>query len=83
LAESFELSDQVSDVSFGVAAGEVVGAEVVIELTGGKHVPAGDDDRVLDGADGAAVTAAGAEALVLGGEVGAAARAGGGERGFL
>src|SRR5439155_9700339 len=52
-------------------------------LAGGEHVPAGDDDRVLDGTDCAAVTAAGAEALILGGEVGAAAHAGGSERGFL
>ena len=53
---------------------------VVVELAGGEHVPDGDDDRVLDGAERFLVSAAGAEPLVLGGEVGVlgAARGDGG-----
>ena len=47
-------------VSFGVASCEVVAAEVAVELAGGEHVPAGDEDRVFDGAERFLVAAAGA-----------------------
>src|SRR5215210_2464013 len=47
LAEAFELGDEASDVAVGVALAEVVGAEIVVELAGGEHVPAGHDDRVM------------------------------------
>ncbi len=46
-----------------------VAAGVAVELAGGEHVPAGAEDRVLDGALGGAVAAAHAEATVLGLEV--------------
>jgi hypothetical protein len=47
VAEAFELGDEALGGLFGVAAGEVVAAEVVVDLAGGEHVPDGDDDRVL------------------------------------
>jgi hypothetical protein len=56
--------------AFGVAALEVVAAQVAVHLAGAEHVPAGADDRVLDRAERLLVTAAGLEAGVLGGEVG-------------
>ena len=37
----------------------------LVELAGGEHVPAGDDDRVLDGAERLLVAAARAQAGVL------------------
>ena len=48
MSERFELGDEAAGLVFGVAAAEVVGAEVTVELAGGEHVPAGADDRVLD-----------------------------------
>ena len=53
--EPFELGDEASGLAFGVAALVVVAAEVGVELAGCEHVPAGADDRVFDGAEGAAV----------------------------
>src|SRR5579875_2942616 len=82
VSESFELGDEPSGLAFGVAAGEVVAAEVVVDLAGGEHVPAGADDRVLDGADGAAVPELGLLATVEGLEV-AAVGADRGERRVL
>jgi hypothetical protein len=46
-------------VAFGVAALEVVAAEVAVGLAGVEHVPVGDQDRVLDGTEGAALGCAG------------------------
>ena len=66
---AFELGDEAAGGAFGVAAAEVVAAEVAVELAGCEHVPAGAEDRVLDGAERASVAAAGPEALVLRGEV--------------
>src|SRR5215213_9395094 len=54
VAEGLELGDEAFGVAFGVAALEVVAAEVVVGLAGGEHVPVGDQHRVLDGAEGAA-----------------------------
>src|SRR5438876_7766847 len=82
LSEAFELVDEAADLAFGVAAGVVVAAEVVVGLAGGEHVPVGDQDRVLDGADRAAVPDPWAQAAVLGLQV-AVVGAGGGQRGFL
>src|SRR4051794_4440000 len=82
LSEAFELVDEAADLAFGVAALVVVAPEVVVGLAGGEHVPVGDQDRVLDGADGAAVSDAGPQSSVLGLQV-AAVGAGGGQRGFF
>src|SRR3954454_7371302 len=71
VAEAFELGDEALGVAFGVAALVVVAAEVSVVLAVGEHVPVGDEDRVFDGAERAAVAEARLEALVLGGEVGA------------
>src|SRR4051812_29834909 len=70
VSEGFELGDEALGVAFGVAALEEVAAEVVVGLAGGEHVPVGDQHRVFDGAQRAAVPDAGLEALVLRGEVG-------------
>ena len=67
--ERFEFRDEAFGRAGGVAALEVVAAEVVVELAGGEHVPVGGQHRVFDGAEGAAVSEARLEALVLRGEV--------------
>src|SRR5712691_3378381 len=69
VSESFELGDEASGGSFGVAAAEVVAAGFAVELAGLQHVPARAEDRVFDGAERPSVAAAGAQALVLRGEV--------------
>ena len=58
VSESFELGDEAAGGAFGVAAGEVIAAEVVVELAGLEHVPAGGEDRVGDGDAGAVGAAA-------------------------
>src|SRR3989442_1048971 len=55
VAEAFELGDEAAGGAFGVAAAEVVAAGLAVELAAGEHVPAGAEDRVLDGADRFAV----------------------------
>src|SRR3954454_12517551 len=82
VSEGLELGDEAFGGAFGVAALEVVAAEVTVGLAGGEHVPVGDQDRVLDGADRAAVADPGLEPSVLGLEV-AALGAGGGQCGFF
>jgi hypothetical protein len=72
VSETFELSDEASCLFVGVEAGEVLAAGVAVELAAGEHVPAGDDDRVSDGADRFLVPAASLQASVLRGEVGVA-----------
>ena len=64
VAEAFELGDEASGQAFGVAAGEVVGAEVSVGLAGGEHVPDRADPGVLDGAECALVPAARLQAPV-------------------
>jgi hypothetical protein len=39
VSEALELFDEALGLAFGVAAGEVVGAEVAVGLAGGEHVP--------------------------------------------
>jgi len=39
VAEAFELFDEALGLAFGVALGELVGAEVAVGLAGGEHVP--------------------------------------------
>src|SRR5215210_7653007 len=56
-------------VAFGVAAGEVVATCLSVQLAGREHVPAGAEDRVLDGAECAAVAAPWPQPPVLRGEV--------------
>jgi len=70
MAEAFELGDEALGGACGVAAGEVVAAEVVVELAGLEHLPAGGEDRVGDGDAGAAGAAADAESRLLGLQVG-------------
>src|SRR6266852_7891413 len=79
LAEAFELGDEAAGGAFGVAAAEVVAAGFAVELAACEQVPAGAEDRVLDGAERAAVAAARSQPLVLRGEVDVAG-AGGGHR---
>src|SRR3954452_512822 len=67
--EAFELFDEALGLAFGVALGEVVGAEVAVGLAGAEHVPDRADHGVLDGAERAFVAAAGLEPLVLRGRV--------------
>jgi hypothetical protein len=56
LAEGLEAGDEALRFAFGVqAAGEVVGAELVVGLSGGQHVPDDDEDRVDDHDDGLAL----------------------------
>src|SRR3954469_9151207 len=82
VSEGFELGDEAVGVAFGVAALEVVAAEVAVGLAGGEHVPVGDQHRVFDGAERAAGSEARLEALVLRLEV-AVVGADGGEGGFF
>src|SRR6266702_4573477 len=82
LPEAFELGDQAADLAFGVAALVVVAAELAVDLTVGEHVPVGDQDRVFDGAEDAAVADPGAQPLVLGLQVAVLGR-NGGERCFF
>src|SRR5215217_3156444 len=82
VAESLELGDEAFGVAFGVAALEVVAAEVVVGLAGGEHVPVGDEHGVFDGAERAAVPEVWPEAPVLGGEI-AVAGADGGQGGLF
>jgi hypothetical protein len=70
VAEALELGDEASGGALGVAASEVVAAEVAVGLCGAEHVPDSGQDRVLDGADRAAVPDPGAQALVERLEVG-------------
>jgi hypothetical protein len=79
VAEGLQAGDEAAGQAFGVAALVVVAAEFAVGRAGGEHVPVGDEHRVLDGAERAAVPEAGLEALVLGLEV-AAFGAGGGQR---
>src|SRR3954467_11801123 len=81
-SEGFELGDEALGVAFGVAALEVVAAEVAVSLAGGEHVPVGDQHRVLDGAERAAAPDPGLKALVLRLQV-AVAGADGGQRGLF
>src|SRR4051812_20217603 len=64
VAEALELFDEALGLAFGVALGEVVGAEVAVGLAGGEHVPDRAEQRVLDGAECALVAAACLEPLV-------------------
>jgi hypothetical protein len=50
VSEGFERGDEALGGAFGVAAGEVIPAEVAVGLAGLEHVPVGGQDRVLDGA---------------------------------
>src|SRR5947207_15733408 len=81
VSEAFELGDEAAGLALWVLTGEVVPAEVAVGLAGGEHVPVGDEDRVLDGAERAAVPDPGPQSLVLGLQVGALG-AGRGERGL-
>src|SRR5207247_5776352 len=79
---AFGLGDEASGLACWVAGGEVVAAEVAVGLAGGEHVPDRAQDRVLDGAEGAFVSAAGLEPPVLRLEV-VALDADGGHGGFF
>src|SRR5512144_2537250 len=82
VSEGLELGDEALGVAFGVAALEVVAAEVAVGLAGAEHVPVGDEHGVLDRAERASMADPGLETLVLGGQVGVFG-ADGGERGFF
>jgi len=82
VAEGFQAGDEAAGQPFGVAALVVVAAEVAVGFAVGEHVPVGDEHRVLDGAERAAVPDPWPQPLILGLEV-AVFGAGRGERGFL
>lgn len=82
MSKPFELGDEAAGLTFGVTALVVVAAQVTVDFSGGEHVPVGDEHRVLDGAQGAAVADAGAQPSVEGLQV-AAVGTGGRERGFF
>ena len=65
MSECLELGDESFGGAFGVPAREVLAAEVVVGLAGFEHVPVGDQDRVLDRSERAAVTDPRLEPLVL------------------
>jgi len=69
VAEAFELGDEPAGLSFGIAAGEVLAAEVVVKLAGGEHVPDRAQHRVLHRAERAGVTERGFLAAIQGLEV--------------
>jgi hypothetical protein len=64
VSEPFELGDEPSGLAFGVAASEVLAAEVVVELARAQHVPDRAEHRVFDGAERTAVTELGFLATV-------------------
>jgi hypothetical protein len=72
VAEALELVHGVAAGTFGVAAGVVIGAGVVIERTGMGHIPDRDQDRVFDRDECFLCSATGGDASVLGGEIGVA-----------
>jgi len=82
VTEALELGDEASGLALGVAFAVVVAAEVAVRLAGGEHVPVGDEHRVLDGNERAAVPAPWSEPLVLGLGV-AVVGAGRGQGGFF
>src|SRR4051794_1841514 len=63
--------------AFGVAALEVVAAEVAVGLAGAENVPGGGHDRVPDGDDGAGGAAAHAQPVIVGLQVAALGARGG------
>ena len=69
VAEGFELADGAGPGLGRVAPGEVVGAEVAVELAGGEHVPGRDEYGVFECDDGFDPAAAGGKTLVFGGQV--------------
>ena len=69
VAEPLELVDGVTAGAFGVAAGVVVGAWVVVERSGMGHGPDRDQDRVFDWNECLFGSATGGDASVLRGKV--------------
>ena len=59
VAEGFQASHEAAGEAFGVAALVVVPAELAVGFARGEHVPVGDEHRVLDGTECAAVPEAG------------------------
>lgn len=55
LSEAVELGNEAACVTFRIAALVVVPAQIAVGLSGGEHVPIGDEDGMLDGAESAAV----------------------------
>ena len=69
VAGGFELVDVVVDApSRVVAAGVEVGAEVVVGLAGGGHVPGGGEDGVGDGDGGLVRSSPAGDTAVAGGK---------------
>src|SRR5689334_22288836 len=66
VAEAFEAVDEPAGSTFLVDAVQVVFAQVLVGLVGGKHVIDGDQDLVGDRQGGAQGAAAGLEFVVLG-----------------
>ena len=80
-AQGVGLADDAAHRVFGVAAGEVVPAEVVVVDVVGEHVPDGGQDGVFQGDDRFLLPESWDEAVVAGAEVGLVLGAGGGHRG--
>ena len=60
VSERFELSDETFGRLVGVSLGEIVAAEIAVQLAGLQHVPGGGEDRVSDGGHRFGVPAAAA-----------------------
>src|SRR3954470_18129178 len=77
VAEAGELLDESVTLPVGVAAGEVVPAEVVVVAVVGQQVPGDDQDGVADGDGGLLLADPAGQSPELGGQVGVAGAGGG------
>src|ERR671920_899097 len=77
IAEGFEAFDGALSDAVGVAAVEVLGAEVLVAGAAFEEMVGDDEDGVADGDDGALPPASGGQAAGLLGQVAALAAAGG------
>src|SRR3954451_13315683 len=77
VAEGFEAFDGAFLDAIGVAAVEVLGAEIGVGGAAFEEVVGDDEDGVADGDDGALLAASGGEATELFGEIAALAATGG------
>src|SRR3954471_12729152 len=77
VAEVLQLGDEPVALAVGVAAGEVVAAEVVVVAVVGQQVPADDQDGVTDGDGGLLLADPAGQSPEPGGQVGVVGAGGG------
>src|SRR3972149_31466 len=65
LTEVFQLANQVTDARLGIAAGEIIPAQVLVADPLGQQVVRDDQDRMCYRADRLLVTPAGADPVIL------------------